>query len=135
MKSFSKPNFKGGGALAIVFSSFFTALKVFDYFDWPRPAQHVAALPHTLPDVSIDITTMSKECRQIAAGVAVARAPADKAGTLLFGPYVHLLPGSYGLYIRFTCADNQKVNVMDVTASARSADAYKNPTRTSRPAL
>jgi hypothetical protein len=116
MKSFSKTVLKVAGALAIVFGSFFTALKVFDYFDWPRPAQHVAALPHTLPDGSIDITTMSKEVGKIAGGVAVARAPADKAGTLLFGPYVHLLPGSYGLYIRFTCADNQTANVMDVTA-------------------
>jgi hypothetical protein len=110
------------GALAIVFASFFTTLKVLDYFGWPTqettggPAQHVAALPHILQDGSIDITTMKSEVGKIAGGAAVARAPADKAGALLFGPYVHLSPGSYGLYIRFTCADNQTANVLEVQA-------------------
>ena len=118
MQSSSKTVLKVGGALAIVFASFFTTLKVLDYFGTPtqETARRVAALPHTLRDGSIDITTMSSGVGKIAGGVAVARAPADQAGVLLFGPYVHLLPGSYGLYIRFTCADNQTASVMDVTA-------------------
>jgi len=125
MQSSSKTVLKVAGALAIVFGSFFTTLKVLDYFETPtqvtarRPAQHVADLPHTLRDGSIDIMTMSGQVGKIAGGVAVARAPADKAGVLLFGPYVHLLPGSYGLYIRFRCTDNQTANGMDVTALGR----------------
>jgi hypothetical protein len=124
MQSSSKTVLKVAGALFIVFASFFTTLKVLDYFETPnqetarRPAQHVAALPHTLQDGSIDITTMSGQVGKKAGSIVVARAPADQAGALLFGPYVHLLPGSYDLYIRFTCADNQTANVMDVTALA-----------------
>lgn len=121
-QSYNKIALQVTGALAIVFASFFTTLKLMDYFAAPAQksaldlARHVAALPLASQDGSIDITKMSSQVGKIAGGVAAARAPLDQAGVLLFGPYAHLLPGSYVLYVRFKCAENQMSNAMDVTA-------------------
>jgi len=66
----------------------------------------------------IDMSLMFHQTGNVRGGVAIAGAPADPPGYMLYGPYMRLSPGSYNVYFGFICIGNQAGHVMEVTSGA-----------------
>ena len=81
----------------------------------PKSAQAPKAKEYS----PINLRTLAHLTGSIIDGVAVARAPADRAGFLLYGPYATMAPNSYAVDIYFACTDNERPNVFDVAAYVR----------------
>ena len=75
-------------------------------------------IPQLSRRATINLAIMPHQIGAVVDGAAIARAPADRAAYLLYGPYISLPAGSYAVDIAFVCTDNAAANVFDATAQA-----------------